>query len=85
MSDISVFKITFGEEIYNAILVKTKIKYFAQGKCLLLILLYLPFPDSAMSRCGQQNCLNLTRIIKKSCLDSFDTASAKKTTDINDQ
>lgn len=64
MNDISVCKITFGEEIYNAILVNTKIKYFVQGKCLLLILFYLPF---------SRQCILSVAIKTKSYLDSCDS------------
>lgn len=43
MNGISVFKITFGKEIYNTFLVNSllKIKYFVQGKCLGLFYLHL--------------------------------------------
>lgn len=58
MNGISIFKITFGEEIYNAILVNSllKIKYFVQGKCCTF---------SRQCALGA-DCLSLILILKKS-------------------
>lgn len=72
MNDISVLKITFGEEIYNVILVSRPNTLYTVYVCD-----YYYF--TVYASCGHQNSLSLILIKKKSsCLDSFDTASEKK-------
>lgn len=45
MNKISVLKLKYGDKTYYVILVNTKIKYFWQNKCL-VILFYSSFLDS---------------------------------------